>query len=120
MLPLALVLTITLLGCGGAASEIPPTPDLVEGEGLYALRLNPPPCLRGQPAFHVELQTPAGWERVALAEGGETPLQAALLKRLGEATGVVRMRAVVSDEVRSYGAGHHARVVRLLAFEEPD
>jgi len=119
MPPLALVLIITLLGCGGAASERPPSPDLVEGEGVYALRLNPPPCLRGQPAFHVELKTPAGWERVALAEGTETPLQAALLKRLG-VTGVIRMRAVVSDEIRSYGAGHHARVLRLLAFEGPD
>ncbi len=113
---------LLLVGCGGSSANAPPRADLVEGQGIYVLRHNPPPCLADRPELAAELQTPSGWERVALIDhAGERPLVAGLLEGMRGAPGVVRrVRADVTDELRPYGAGHRARVVQVLELDPPE
>lgn len=123
MLLLALTVhSAALFGCT-AAPRRPGAPrvasPLVEGDGLYRLRYNPPPCLADQPELHAEAETPAGWERVALASAdSEVDLVASLLARFGRSPReVVAVQGELLASTRSW-AGHHA--VRVLQMVEID
>ena len=120
--PLHSLISLLLLACGaGPETSAPPPPELVEGAGVYVLRYNPPPCLRGEPGLDAELDTHLGWERVALEKDTpESRALAALEARFRQAPGsMVRVRGVVSDDVRPYGDDHVARVLRLQALDPP-
>jgi hypothetical protein len=116
-----LVLMI-LVGCGGAPAVRPPLP---EGRGVYALRFNPPPCLSGRPDLQVEVQTPQGWERVALDAPveGDDDLLAVLLDRFAQnPDALVQVDARFTSELVGWSGRHQSRVFRLISLdpEVPD
>lgn len=121
-LPLLLIAVLT--GCAttprrpGAPRVATP---LVEGDGVWRLRYNPPPCLADQPELHAEAETPAGWERVALESAdAEVDHVAALLTRFGRAPrGVVPVQGELTANTRSW-AGHHAARVLRVAIVDPE
>jgi hypothetical protein len=124
MLRLVLLLLLAALAGCTAAPRRPGAPrvasPLIEGDGLYRLRYNPPPCLADQPELHAEAETPAGWERVALASGdSEVDLVTSLLARFGrDPREVVPVQGELLSSTRSW-AGHHAARVLQLAEIDP-
>ncbi|MEZ4466875.1 MAG: hypothetical protein R3F60_08215 [bacterium] len=115
-------LAILLAACG---AEPPRRPPLPEGRGLYTTRLNPPPCLAGRPELHVEVQTPQGWERVAVElpeEDGEDQVAALLDRFTDDALRTVQVEATFTGGVVAWGGRHQSRVLRILRLdpEVPD
>ncbi len=122
VLPRAL-LPLFLMACSSGPTVLPPpAPELVEGEGVYVLRHNPPPCLRDRAELAAELDTPLGWERVAIEDASaEVPVLSALQARFREAPrAAIRVRGVVTDDARPFGDGHAARVLRLVELDPPE
>lgn len=107
---------VLLVGCGG-----PPVvrPSLPEGRGVYTLRYNPPPCLSGRPELHVEVQTPQGWERVALdaPADGEEDLLAVLLDRFGQSPEPTQVDARFTSELMAWSGRHQSRVLLLISLD---
>lgn len=121
---LALLLLAALTGCA-AAPRRPGAPrvatPLVEGDGVWRLRYNPPPCLADQPELHAEADTPAGWERVALESADpDVDHVAALLTRFGRAPrAVVPVQGEITNNTRSWAGHHAARVLRVALVDPP-
>ncbi len=117
------LLTSIAAACGGGAPRAPgaPEPTLVDGEAIYPVRFNPPPCLTEGPELRVEVRTPAGWERVALEDADEDqPLMQTLLDDFAAAPDTVRsVRANLTSTLRPYGGQHVARVLRLIELDPP-
>lgn len=120
-LTLCALAAATLAACGGSpARPTAPKARLVDGEAVYELRYNPPRCVTAV-ELHFEVQTPLGWERVSLENADE---EADLVGPLTQVAGAqpeapARVRGVIVDDGRPYGAGHVARVLRLLSID-PD
>lgn len=117
-----LALILVLVGCGAAACGAEPAsrPPLPEGRGVYTVRFNPPPCLSGRPELQVEVQTPQGWERVALelSAEGEEDLVAVLLERFAATPdAAVRVDARFTSELVAWSGRHHSRVFRLFSLD---
>jgi len=120
------VATSVQSGCGGGGRPdvVPrdrePLPD---GEGVYQLRYNPPPCLADQPELHAELRTPAGWERVALETAGEVgsgDRVTALLTRFGRSpTVVIPVLGTLTNRVRTWTGQHASRVFVVEVIDPP-
>lgn len=111
-------------GCGGApppGGTVRVAEPLPDGEAVYRLRYNPPPCIADQPELHVELKTPAGWERVALESGVEEVDQVqALLVRFGRSPGaVVPVLGNLTDRARTWAGQHASRVFVVQAVDPP-
>ena len=104
--------------CGGSAAA--PRPPLPDGEAVYTLRLNPPPCLTGNPDLYFEVQTPLGWERVSLEnpEEDQDLLGPFVAEAQTDPKAMHPVRARFRNETRAYGE-HAARVLRLLSVK-PD
>jgi hypothetical protein len=104
-------MALLLAACGGASPRRPaaPKPRLVEGEGAYVLRYNPPRCL-STPDLFFEVQTPLGWERVALENADEE----------AELVDALAAEASVRPEALPYGGDHAARVLRVQAAGAED
>lgn len=114
---LAAVGLALLAACSGAPVSRAP---LVDGRGIYTLRYNPPACLVGRPELHFEVQTPQGWERVALEtpEEGEDDLVAELTTRSETAPDApVQVEATFTPNVLAWSGRHQSRVVRLIALD---
>lgn len=135
MIRIALVSAASLLllaGCGSAPKRGAADPrvavPLVDGDAIYRLRYNPPPCLADRPELHVEVETPAGWERVALESAEPEPdLVITLLTRFGrEPRAVLPVQADLTNATRTWAGGHAARILRIqlidpvLPPEDPD
>ncbi len=119
----AFALSAFATGCGAdPRAPGPPAPTLVDGEAVYPVRFNPPPCLTEGPEVSVEVATPSGWERVALEDADEdTPQVRTLLADFARAPGDVRqVRAKLTNQLRPYGRQHVARVLRLIELDPPD
>lgn len=122
-----LLLSLTasaLLACGAAPAPGPGVTlvePLVEGEGTWQARYNPPPCLADLPELHAELETPAGWERVALESGSdEADLVAGLLGRFDTAPGArVPVRGVITSRTRAWPGQHVSRVFVVQEIDPP-
>lgn len=118
-----LSITMLLAACGstpkrGAADPRVAVP-LVDGDAIYRLRYNPPPCLADRPELHVEVETPAGWERVALESAEVEPdLVIALLTRFGrEPRAVLPVQADLTGATRTWAGGHVARILRIQLID---
>ncbi len=107
-----------LCACGGPAAPL--RPQLPDGEGVYTLRLNRPPSLTGAPELYFEVQTAAGWERVALEnpEDDQDLLATLLATAEQDPAGLFRVDAAYRHETHPY-AEHTARVVRLISLTPP-
>jgi hypothetical protein len=122
MLSLLLLLAPPALltsGCGGPPGRIP----LVDGQGIFALRYNPPGCLAGRPELHVEVKTPQGWERVALEQPAEDEpdLRQMLMTRFeGDQFAQVRVEGRFTGRIVVAVSGHASRVLRVLDLDPPD
>lgn len=120
--PLA-ICALLLTACGGAqpTSGGPTYEAPVEGEQIWTLRYNPPPCLSDQPELHVEVETPAGWERVILENGVEAADGVSMLLEQLSAPGVDigRARANLTDRVQLWGNRHASRVMVVLDPSPP-
>lgn len=113
-----------LLACGAAPAPgtgVKLVEPLVEGEGTWRARYNPPPCLADRPELHAELETPAGWERVALESGSDdADLVAALLGRFDAAPGAfVAVRGVITSRTRTWTGQHASRVFVVQEVDPP-
>lgn len=122
-LTLVSAVSLLLLACGstpkrGAADPRVAVP-LVDGDAIYRLRYNPPPCLADRPELHVEVETPAGWERVALESAEVEPdLVIALLTRFGrEPRAVLPVQADLTGATRAWAGGHVARILRIQLID---
>ena len=118
------ILLTALVGCGGRDMvEVRREPEviLVDGVGIFAVRRNPPGCLRDRPDLHMEVRTPTGWERVALENTDEEQdLVAGLRARfIRDPWAEISARVRFTSDVRLYGDNHAARVVRLLELDPP-
>ena len=124
MRPLVLViagLALATVACGGqnrqARQQAAPLPD---GEGVYTLRYNPAPCLADRPELHVELRTTAGWERVALENGGDEDRVTALLERFGRSPAeAVPALGNLTNRVVTWSGQHGSRVFVVQVVDPP-
>lgn len=116
------LLALLTLGCGASTGPghrvIEP---LVEGEDVYLIRYNPPPCLAESPELHAEVSTPTGWERVALESGtDEVDLVASALAAFGQAPDApLRVRGQLGGRVRQWAGQHVSRVLVVLEVDPP-
>ena len=122
-LALALMSMLALAACGGgtpggAVRSADPLPD---GEAIYHLRYNLPPCLADQPELHAEVRTAAGWERVALESGAEDVDQVqALLARFGrDPRAVVPVLGNLTNRARTWSNQHASRVFVVQGVDPP-
>lgn len=109
------------VGCGGqpnvALRASAPLPD---GEAVYRLRYNPPPCLADQPELHIELETTVGWERVALEDGPDGDRVDALLERFERSpSSVVPALGNLTNRTRNWAGQHASRIFVLQAIDPP-
>lgn len=127
MRSLAIAVIVALcgaLGCGSAPAPggtVRVAEPLPDGEAVYRLRYNPPPCIADQPELHVELKTPAGWERVALESGVEDVDQVqSLLARFGRSpAAVVPALGNLTSRTRTWAGQHASRVFVVQAVDPP-
>jgi len=118
------VIGCLLVACGPMRA---PTPGvrlvepLVDGEGTYPVRYNPPPCLADQPELHAEVRTPAGWERVALETGpDDTDLVAALMTRFdADRAAVIPVRGNLTNRTRPWAGQHASRIFSVQEIDPP-
>ena len=113
-----LVISSVATACGGPAAA--PKPPLLDGEAVFTLRLNPPPCQTGNPDLYFEVQTPLGWERVSVEnpEEDQDLVGPIVAEAQSDPKAMHRVRARFRNETRAYGE-HAARVLRLLSLK-PD
>lgn len=119
-----IALAAALAACGGSARTgvvLRASEPLPDGEAVYRVRYNPPPCLADQPELHAEVSTPAGWERVALeTSSDETDAIAALLGRFDhEPSGVVPVLGTLTNRVRQWSGQHASRVFVVQVVDPP-
>lgn len=111
-------LALAQSGCAGAPNRA----TLLEGQGVFTLRFNPPGCLAGRPELHVEVKTPQGWERVALEQPpeDEPDLRQQLLSRFeADPYDQVPVEARFTRRVIPAISGHASRVLRLIDLDPP-
>jgi hypothetical protein len=118
---LTLLLAGALLSACGASSK-PSRPSLPSGSDIYTLRHNPTHCLVDRPSLQAEVQTPQGWERVALEDVDEdADAVARLLKRWADEPYVeVRLAGRLGVDTRTYLGNHVARVLRVAELDPPE
>lgn len=122
--PLLMAAALALAACGGGPRPGPtarPVEALPEGEGIYRLRYNPPPCLADQPELHAEVRIPSGWERVSLESGAEdVDLVAALLTRFGrDPAAAVPVSGNLTARVRTWAGQHTSRILVVQVVDPP-
>lgn len=120
----ALAALLTLTACGGAPRSgvvVRASEPLVDGEAVFTVRYNPPPCLADLPELHTELSTPAGWERVALeSDADEADLVAALLGRFEQdPTATVPVLGNLTNRVRLWSGQHGSRIFVVQLVDPP-
>lgn len=116
---LVLLMGGALAACGGPRSTRPPA--LPEGSGVYVLRHNPSRCLIDRPTLQTEVQTPQGWERVALEDvDEEADAVARLLARWRDQPhGTHHVAGRLGGDTRTYLGNHVARVLRVAELDPP-
>ena len=117
-----LLILIVCVGCAGGKARVktPPKPDLPDGDGIYTLRYNPPACC--DPLLHFEIQTPSGWERVALEGANDADQVEILLTDFRQRPNELRrIEGDLSFRLVEWNGRHRARVlvVRQLDPEDP-
>lgn len=126
-LPILLLLALLpLLGCGGGrrphlGGGARVAQPLAEGEAIWRLRYNPPPCLADQPELHAEVETPAGWERVALESASDdADLVSGLLARFGrDPRAAVTVLGNLTNRARTWSGQHASRVFVVQQLDPP-
>ncbi len=118
---LAGVIAVASLACGARPDvQLPASAPLPDGEAVYPLRYNPPPCLADRPELHVELQTAAGWERVALEDGADGGRVEALLERFRRSpSGIVPALGTLTNRTRAWAGQHGSRVFVVQVIDPP-